>query len=230
MNSSAPASRGGLARPTRRRRPGRRAGCCPRPCRGTASDAGAPRRPAAATRRAGTDGRSTPPTRDSPAGRLEQAEQQRRRPCSCRRRSRRPAPPPRRARARARTRRAPAPGGPGTRTTPARAPTGARAGLGASRAPPAATAAGASSSANIRSATASPSALAWYSAPSRRNGRYSSGASTITASPASRPRLPSTSRTPAVDRDQRHAERRRQLEHRPGQEADAAASPSSRWR
>ena len=66
------------------------------------------------------------------------------------------------------------------------------------RGPPARAAAGASSSASIRSATARPSALAWYSAPSRRRGRYSSGASTSTVSPAWRPRPPSASRTPTV--------------------------------
>ena len=63
--------------------------------------------------------------------------------------------------------------------------------------PPGEVAGGASSSANICSATARPSALAWYSAPSRRNGRYSSGARISTVSPASSPRLPATMRRPA---------------------------------
>ncbi len=76
--------------------------------------------------------------------------------------------------------------------------TGTAAGLGGAPAPPGPLSAGASSSEKIRSATAAPSALAWYSAPSRRTGRYSSGASTSTVSPAWRPIPPSTSRTPTV--------------------------------
>ena len=97
--------------------------------------------------------------------------------------------------------------------------TGARAGLGASRASAGATGSGASSNANIRSATASPSALAWYSAPSRRNGRYSSGASTSTVSPAWSARLPFTRAHPRGHGDQCDPERRRQLQHRPRQKA-----------
>ena len=99
-------------------------------------------------------------------------------------------------------------------------PDGARAGLGASRAPAAGTA-GASSSANIRSATASPSALAWYSAPRRRNGRYSSGASTMHGQPGLEAEDAADEPHAGRDRDERDPERRRELQHGARQEADA---------
>ena len=72
----------------------------------------------------------------------------------------------------------------------------------------------------MRSATASPSALAWNCAPSWRSGRYSSGASTSTVSPACRPSPPSDEPHADRDRDERDAERGRQLQHRAREEAD----------
>ena len=57
--------------------------------------------------------------------------------------------------------------------------------------------------------------------PSRRRGRYSSGASTSTVSPACRPSPPSASRTPDRHRDERDAEGGGQLEHRPREEREA---------
>ncbi len=103
-----------------------------------------------------------------------------------------------RARARGRARRGRRPPATGTRTRRPRRRPGSRPGSAARasrRCPPRAARRAASSS---RSATARPSALAWNCAPRVRSGRYSSGASTSTVSPACRPRRPSTSRTPTV--------------------------------
>ena len=72
----------------------------------------------------------------------------------------------------------------------------------------------------MRSATASPSALAWYSAPRRRNGRYSSGAEHDHHESRLQAEVAADEAHARGHRHQRHAERRGQLEHRSRQEAD----------
>ena len=197
MNSSAPAS--AAASRTRRVRGVRIAerGCSPRPCRAAASDAGAPTRCSRRQASMSQVERSTPADGDPPASGSSS-------PSSSAATVLLPAPL-------SPTSATVSPGA-SSRSKPVEHQPRAR-GVGERHAlepdgcvrrarrqpgPPGRHRAGASSSANIRSATASPSALAWYSAPSRRNGRYSSGASTSTVSPAWRPRPPPTSRTPAA--------------------------------
>ena len=142
------------------------------------------------------------------------------RPCSCPLRSRRPAPRSLRARARGRAPSSTSPGGRGRRTTPARAAPALVPGSGRAAAPRRRGGRRRRAARTCRSATASPSALAWYSAPSRRNGRYSSGASTSTVSPAWSAKAAVDQAHPGGHGDQRDPERRRQLEHRARQEAD----------
>ena len=200
-----------------------RAGCCRRRCRAAASGAGAPTRRAARQASIRQPARSTPPTRDRgrPSARAS--------PSSSAATVLLPAPlsptsatvsPGRELEVEPveHERRA----APGRRTTTLLEPHAAPPrGSARRRRRPRAAAAGASSSASIRSATARPSALAWYSAPSRRSGRYSSGASTSTVRPACEPEAAVDQPHADRHRDERDAERRRQLEHRPRQEADA---------
>ena len=86
----------------------------------------------------------------------------------------------------------------------------------------------------MRSAAAMPSADAWNCAPTLRSGRYSSGASSSTVSPASSPRSPADELHPDRRRHQRRAEHRQQLQHQRRQEPDAqrphrlAAQPVAR--
>ena len=71
------------------------------------------------------------------------------------------------------------------------------------------------------SAAVFPSCAAWNSAPTRRSGQNTSGASSSAVSASASVISPNTRRRPDADRDQRDAERGKQFEHQRGQERDA---------
>ena len=158
--------------------------------------------------------------RDPPALRLGQPQQAGRRRCSSPRRSRRRAPRLLPAAARARNRRARAGSVPDSRTRRARTARPRPPGRELRAFPRRARQAAPPAARGFGSATASPSALAWYSAPSRRSGRYSSGASTRTVRPGLQAEPAAHEADTDRDRDQRHAQGRGQLEDGAGQEGD----------
>ena len=142
--------------------------------------------------------RSSPPTRIRPPVGSSRPSS-RPPPCSCRRRSRRPARP---SRPGASSRSSPSSTGAGRagrRTTPARSGRAPR--RGSARAPAAARRRGRRVEQREHPLRhREPVGAGVVLAPSRRKGRYSSGASTITVRPAWSPRPPLTSRTPASPR------------------------------
>ena len=185
-----------LAAPRRRPRRIARAGCCRRPSRGRASAAAGPRRSAPATRPGRRSARST-----LPASRRPLVGSARRRSSDAIVVLPLPVGP---------TSATVSPGASSTSTASSTSPsragyanetfssrTGASLGRGG-RASPRAAAGPSSRRSSRRVATARPSALAWYCAARFRSGRYSSGASTSTVRPASKPTPPSTRRTPTV--------------------------------
>ena len=123
-----------------------------------------------------------------------------RRPCSCPRRSRRPVPRSRRARARGRGRRGRAPAGRDRRSDTRSSRTGASRGArrGPRTRPGRRRAARLEQVEDARRATARPSALAWNSAPSRRNGQVQLGCEDQHGQPGLSPSPPPTRRTPTV--------------------------------
>ena len=72
----------------------------------------------------------------------------------------------------------------------------------------------------MRSAAATPSALAWNCAAALRSGAYSSGASTRIVSAGAKPDAAAVEADADLDGDDRRAERRRELEHERREEGD----------
>ena len=216
---------GPRARP-RRRRPGRRAGRCRPRSRRTGTGAAAPTRSGGATRRRVRSREVHPPVRTGDPAPARRASANRSSTASS---VVFPAPlrpgdaagsVPGRQRevdpVQGAGPRATGMGQAHARRTAARAGRRARAGTCRCRGDPP----GRSSTANTCSAAATPSMLAWNRAPTSRSGRYASGARISTSSAVSRSRLPVEQPEPDLHGDQRHRQRREQLQHERRQERD----------